>query len=161
MLVDAQVDDLVGEPGVPAVSLDDEERCRLLPAPIAARRLSRVEAVEQPLGERARAYFEGVCDCVDSLGRDQNVALGGIAGSGSASGPLHALVAGVGCGAALAVDDAELPVVASFVGCGKAFDDLFRAEPFVQEREAARAVARVRVGLGRDRADFGLCPGDD
>ena len=53
VVVDAQVDQHVAEPRVPAFALDDEQRGRLLPAPVAARRLRCVEAVEQPPGERA------------------------------------------------------------------------------------------------------------
>ena len=58
MIVDAQVDDAVGEVRVAAVALDDEQRRRLLAAAVAAGRLRRVEAVEQTLGERLA--------CVDS-----------------------------------------------------------------------------------------------
>ena len=54
MVVDAQVDDHVGEAGVAAVALDDEQAGRLLPAPVAARRLRRREAVEEPLRRAAR-----------------------------------------------------------------------------------------------------------
>ena len=50
MVVDAQVDEAVGEPGVAAVPLDDEKRRGLAPAAVATRRLCGVEAVEQPFG---------------------------------------------------------------------------------------------------------------
>ena len=53
MFIDAQVDDLVGKTRVAAVLLDDQQGGRLLAAPVAARGLSGIEAVEQPLGERA------------------------------------------------------------------------------------------------------------
>ena len=52
VIVDAEVDERVGEPAVAAVALDDEQRRRLLAAPVAARGLRGGEAVEQPLGER-------------------------------------------------------------------------------------------------------------
>ena len=52
VLVDAEVDERVGEPSVAAVALDDEQRRRLLPASVASRSLRRGEAAEQPLGER-------------------------------------------------------------------------------------------------------------
>ena len=60
MVVDAQVDDDVGEARVAAVPLDDEERGRLLAAPVAARGLRRGEAVEQPLRERRPAIASNV-----------------------------------------------------------------------------------------------------
>ena len=52
VVVDAEVDQRVGEPRVAAVALDDEERRRLPAAAVATRGLGGVEAVEQPLGER-------------------------------------------------------------------------------------------------------------
>ncbi len=55
VIVDAQVDDDVGELRVAAVLLDDEQRRRLLASLVAARGLGRVEAVEQPLGEQLPA----------------------------------------------------------------------------------------------------------
>src|SRR5205823_13073164 len=69
VLVHAQVDDLVRETRIAAVLLDHEERRRLLAAPVAARCLGGVEAVEQPLGERALRAFEGLGDRIDGLGR--------------------------------------------------------------------------------------------
>ena len=53
VVVDAQVDEDVGQPRVAAVPLDDEERGRLLSAPVAARRLRGGEAVDQALRQRA------------------------------------------------------------------------------------------------------------
>ena len=44
VVVDAEVDDDVGEPRVAAVPLDDEERRGLLAAPVAARSLGGGEA---------------------------------------------------------------------------------------------------------------------
>ena len=61
----------------------------------------------------------------------------------------------------LRVDDPELAMVASLVGSRQPVDDLLRGEPFAQELEPLRAVARVRVRLGRDRADVRLGPRDD
>jgi hypothetical protein len=51
MVVDAQVDDDVGEAQVAAVPLDDEEPGGLLPAPVAARGLCRRERLEDALRE--------------------------------------------------------------------------------------------------------------
>ena len=92
MVVDAQVDDDVGEARVAAVALDDEERRRLLAAAVAARRLRRVEAVEQPLGEREpRGRLERLGERVDGLRRDEDVPLRRVAGAGAAAGPVVAL----------------------------------------------------------------------
>ena len=130
VLVHAQVDDAVGEARVAAVALDHEQRRRLLAAPVAARGLCRVEAVEQPLDERrACGSLERLGDRVDGLGGDEDVALGRVARPGAAAGPVHALRAGVARAAALAVDHAELPVVAAVVGLRQPLDDLLRAQP--------------------------------
>ena len=52
VVVDAQVDDDVRELRVARVLLDDEQRSRLLPAPVAPGGLCRREALEQALRER-------------------------------------------------------------------------------------------------------------
>ena len=85
----------------------------------------------------------------------------GIALSSPAAGPLEALGAAIGRGPAFAVDDPDLPVVATVVAGCEALDDLFCAEPFAQQGEAVGPVTGIRVGLGCDRADTGLRPGDD
>ena len=46
VVVDAQVDERVGEPRIARVALDDEERGRLLAAAVAAGRLGSVETGE-------------------------------------------------------------------------------------------------------------------
>ena len=63
--------------------------------------------------------------------------------------------------ASLAVDDADLPLVASGVVGHEPRDDLLRVEPLAQQREPVRPVTRVRVRLRRDRADAGLRPRHD
>ena len=76
VVVDAQVDEHVAQPGVAAVALDDEERRRLLAAPVASRRLRCGEALEQPLGERpARGRGERRRERGDRLLADEDVAL--------------------------------------------------------------------------------------
>ena len=61
--------------------------------------------------------------------------------------------------AAGGVDDAELTLVAAVVGLGQPLDDLLGRQTLPQEREPVRAVARVRVGLRRDRAHLGSAQG--
>ena len=53
VVVGTEVDERVGEPGVAAVPLDDEQRRRLLATAIASRCLGGGEAVEEPFSERA------------------------------------------------------------------------------------------------------------
>ena len=48
VVVDSQIEHEVGELRVPAVSFDDQERRRLLSAPVAARELRGGEALDQP-----------------------------------------------------------------------------------------------------------------
>ena len=52
VIVDAEVDEDVGEAGVAAVPLDDEQGGRLLTAGVAAGRLAGRERLEQALRER-------------------------------------------------------------------------------------------------------------
>ena len=60
VVVDAEVDQRVGEPGVATALLDDEQRGRLLPAPVAAGRLGGGEAFDQPLRERCPSAASNV-----------------------------------------------------------------------------------------------------
>src|SRR5581483_10320359 len=162
VVVDAQVEDEVGELRVAAVALDDHERRRLLAAPVSARGLRGVEAVEEPSLERiARASLERVGKRVDGLRADEDVSLRGVARAGAAAGPLEAALAGVRRASSLAVDDAELPLVPSLVGGDEPSHHLVGVVPLAQQGEPVRSVARVRVCLRRDRADVRLRPRDD
>ena len=60
VVVDAQVDERIGEARVASVALDDEQRRRLAATAVAAGGLRRVEAVEQPLRERGPAVASNV-----------------------------------------------------------------------------------------------------
>ena len=51
VVVDPEVDEDVREARVPSVALDDEEGRGLAPSAVAARRLRRVEGIDQPLCE--------------------------------------------------------------------------------------------------------------
>ena len=59
------------------------------------------------------------------------------------------------------VDDAELPDRLVVVRGRQPVDDLPCVEPVAEEREPLGAVAGVRVGLRRDRADLRRGPRDD
>src|SRR5207244_6364937 len=106
VVVNAEVDERVGEAGVAAVLLHDEQARGLLPALVAACGLGGVEAVEEA-GRKGLAggALERHGERIDRLLRDEDVALGRIAVAGSAARPLEALLAGERRGASLAVDD--------------------------------------------------------
>ena len=162
MVVHAEVEDDIGEAGVAAILLHDEERGRLLAAAVAAGSLSGVEAVQEPLLERpADGLLEGLGEGVDGCAGDEDVPLRGVARPGAAPGPALALLAGEGRAAALPVDDAELPVLPLLVGRGQALDDLLGGEALPQQRQAVRPVAGVGVGLRSDGAGLRLRPGHD
>ena len=61
----------------------------------------------------------------------------------------------------MAVDDSELPLVASVVGADEPAHDLVGGVSLPQQVESLRPVARIGVGLGRDRADVRLGPRHD
>ena len=90
VVVDAQVDEDVGQPRVAAVPLDDEQRRRLLAATVATGGLGRSEARQESLGQRAFGRLEGLRQRVDRLARDEDVALGGVAGPDTAACPVVA-----------------------------------------------------------------------
>ena len=150
MVVDAQIDEDVGQLRVAAIALDDEKRGRLLAATVTARRLCRGETVDQALCERARRCFEGLREGVHRFPADEDVPLGGVPVADAVAGPVHALGARPCSGASGGVDDAELSLVASFVEGDEPLDHLLRAHPLAQEREPLGSVARVRVRLRRN-----------
>lgn len=162
VVVDAEVDQDVGEPRVALLRADDEKTGRLLPAAVATGRLRRVEAVEKALGKGpAGCRLECLGERVDGLGRDEDVPLRRVPRARSAARPVAAAVARVRRGAPLAVDDAELSLGAAVVRLGQLPDDVLGRRSRTQQRETVGPVARVRPGLGRDRADERLRPGDD
>ena len=52
-------------------------------------------------------------------------------------------------------------MIAPFVRRRQPVDDLLRGQALAEQDQALRAVARVRVGLRRDRASARLGPGND
>jgi hypothetical protein len=162
VVVDAEIEEDVREAGVAAVGLDDEKRGGLLAAAVAAGRLRRVEAVEQALDQRASGSpLERLCERVDRLGRDEDVALRRIAVARAMTGPVVAPVSGEGGAAARSVDDPELALRSVVVGLGQSGDDLLRRDALAEQREPVRPVAGVRVRLRGDRPDARLGPGND
>ena len=161
VVVDTEVDEDVGQRRVAAVPLDDEKRRGLLAATVATGGLGRREARQQSLGQRAFCRFERLRQRVDRLARDENVALGGVPWADSAACPVVAGCAGERGAAAGGIDHSELTLVSAFVGLGQPLDDLLGRQTLTQEREAVRAVARIRIGLRRDGAHLRLGPGDD
>ncbi len=125
VVVDAQVDERVAQSRVAAVLLDDEQRCRLLAAAVAAGRLGGREALEQALRERLSVRGrERRCQRGDRLLADEDVALSGEARPGESARPFHARGARVGGAAAVGVDDADLAVGTAVVRVGQAGDHL-------------------------------------
>ena len=88
MVVHAEIDGHVGHPAVPALAPDDEQRGRLLPAPVAACELRRSEPGKEPLGQRsARAPLESAREPRDRLAGDEDVPLGRVPGARSCRPP--------------------------------------------------------------------------
>ena len=162
VIVHAEIDEYVGKARVAPVALDDDERSGLASAAVAARRLRRVEAVEEALGEPlAGRGLERLRERVDRGARDEDVSLCGVALAGPAAGPGKAVVAGVGRRSARGIDDPELSVRALVVRRGQSVDHVLGREAFPQEREALGPIARIGIRLRRDRADVWLRPRDD
>ena len=91
MVVDAEVDENVGQRRVAAVALHDEQRRGLLPPTVSAGRLRGGKRLEQPFREGApRVRLERVGERVDGLARDQDVALRGVALPGPVPRPVEA-----------------------------------------------------------------------
>ena len=140
MVVDAEVDERVGESRVATVALDDEQGGGLPAAAVAARRLRGVEAVEQSLGESlARRRLERLCERVDGRAGDEDVALRRVRAPRAPARPRVALVPGEGRRAPLAVDDPELAERPPVVG---ARSDVRRPP----RRTARHRGARARPG---------------
>ncbi len=162
VVIHPQVDEHVAQPGVASVTLDHEQRGRLLAAAVSSRRLRGRDALEQSFGQWA------ACRCLERRGQDrhglcsdQDVALGRKARAGEAAGPVHAFTAREGRAAAGRVDDTKLTVFTLGIGSCETLDHLLGTRPAAQQCEPVRAVTRVRIRLGRDRAHSGLRPGDD
>ena len=134
MVVDAEIDEGVGEPGIARVLLDHEQGRRLLASLVSSRRLGGGEAVEEPLGERLPGRrLECLRERVDGGGGDEDVPLRGEARAGASAGPVVAPRAGVGGCAARAVDDPELALVAALVRVGQSRDRVLGGQAFTQE----------------------------
>ena len=160
VVVDAEIDEHIREAGVAAVALDDEQRCRLLSAAIAAGRLRRRQRLEEPFRERpSGGRGERLHERRHGLLADEDVALRGEARAGDAARPLEAFGAGVRRPLAVRVDDPELALAA--VAGGQLLDHLSRRRAAAQQREPFGAVPRVRVRLRGDRAGVRLGPRDD
>jgi hypothetical protein len=162
VVVHAQVDQDVGQRRIAALSLHDQDRCRLLAPAVAARRLGRGEGREQPVGQqRVRRSLEGLGEGVHRLARDENVSLRRIALSGAVPRPVEAAGASRCGGCAGRVDDAELALVPTLVLREQPLHDLARAQALPQESQSIRPVTRVRVRLCRDRPHLRHGPRDD
>src|SRR5262249_15053902 len=116
VVVDAQIDDRVGELRVTGVLLDHEQGRGLLAAPVAAGRLSCGQTLDQPLSELEMAVrLEGGCEGVDGRRRDEDVPLRRVALARAPARPLVTARPGERRGASGGVDDADLAFVPAFV----------------------------------------------
>src|SRR5215207_548616 len=116
MVVDAQVQKAIVIATIPATLLHDEQRRRLFPPRVSARRLPGVQRSEKPPGEVPGSCLKGLCHHLYGLPPDEDVALGGVVLASNTPGPLEALAPCKGRRAAPGVDDAQLPVLALIVG---------------------------------------------
>ena len=69
----------------------------------------------------------------------EDVAQANVAAAGDVPGPGDAALAGVGGGAAVLVDDAELTHLAARVGLDEALDDALRGQPLLRAGRARRS----------------------
>src|SRR5437764_14639071 len=67
--------------------------------------------------------------------------------------PIAAALAGVSRGAAVAVHDMDLAVIAPVIAADERIERLRGAMPRTEERDAVHAEIRIDQGLGRDRPD--------
>ncbi len=96
VVVDAEIDRHVGDPAVAALRADDEERGRLLAAPVAARRLRCGEPRERAARRErlAAAGLERLGERVHGRLRDEDVPLRRVAGPRATARPVEAGGAG-------------------------------------------------------------------
>src|SRR6185312_9669494 len=127
MVVDPQVDQDVRSAAVAAVGLAHDHRCRLAAAAVAAGLVARCQRGEQALDQRPLRALEGVPQRLDDRGAREQVALGGVAGAGPATGPVEALRPGERRAPAGGVDDADLALGPAWIVPGEAVDGLLRA----------------------------------
>ena len=165
VVVDAQVDEDVGE------AARSRRRARRRAAPPTAGRGGRRPRPGPRRGSRAGARRAAGRRCASNVAASASTVSSPTRmfpcaakhGAGAPAGPVDALRRR--CSVALPpvrVDDAELPLVAAVVGVGRAARRPPRRDsPLAQQREPVRPVARVRVRLGRDRADVRLGPRHD
>ena len=128
--------------------------CRPRRSPPASSPAARAASSRRRQRLVAVAGLEGVLHGRDHELAGQDVALDRVAVAGHAAGPVEAGVAGVGGRAALGVDDADLPVVASVVLLEEPEQGHRRGGPVVEVRERQPLVGDVGVGLGGDGTDL-------
>ena len=159
VVVDPQVDGDVVEAAVPGALADDEQRGRL-PARAGRRRRRRrpraPPAAGGPAARRRRWPRQASSIASTTSLAGQDVALDRVAVAGDAAGPVEAGVAGVGGGAAVDVDDADLAVVAALVLLEQPLQGDRGGGAVVEVGQGLALVGDVGVGLGGDGAD----PGD-
>jgi hypothetical protein len=152
MIVDSQIEHDVGELGVAAVALDDQERRRLPAAVTAALAPRGVDEANRELWPRG---LERGCERVDRLAPTRR-----FPAPRSRRPCVAQSMHWEPCRRrAPVIDDPDLALVPAVVAVDQPLHDL-RIEALA-ERPAVRPESRVRVRLRRDCADCGFCPRDD
>src|SRR5439155_18946503 len=154
VIVDAQIDDRVGQVRVARVLLHDEQGGGLLPAAVPAGGLRGGQAFDEPFGQReVTVRLERHGQSVHGLTGHEDVSLRRIALAGPAAGPLVALRAGERRGSPRRVNDPDLAVLSALVGSRKGVHHLLSRLARAQQRQTVRSVTRIRPRLRGDGAD--------
>ena len=160
MIVDPQVDPAVVAAAVAGPFADDEERCGLPPAPVAARVVGRSQARDEELGERPPAREIRIDEGVDDTGPGQDVALCRVSVARAVPGPCEAAPAGVGGRHALRIHDAGLTLLPEGVGPHQDGQRVHGRRSALEQGQPIGAVGDIRERLGGDGADAGPGPRD-
>ena len=147
--------DLDVVPAVARAGRGDHERGRLPAAAVAARLVAGAQHGQQPLGQPlAPSGAPGGEHRVDDLGAGQDVALHGDVAVGDASGPGHAVGAGVRRGA-VGRHHTRLPAGRLRVAGDQRGQGVLGRPAVSQQGPGLGAVGDVCPGLGGDRARAG------
>src|SRR5438093_1400942 len=153
VVVHTDVDPSIIESPVSAAVAHDQERGRLLPTFVAPGPLARGESREQPDRKVALRPLECPAHLLDHVGAGEQISLAGVMLADDMARPVEAFLPGVGGGPTASVDEAHLAPGGLFVGFHEALQDILRRDALFHHAEGLRPEGRVRVGLGRDRAD--------
>ena len=156
MLVHAQVDHAVVEAAISACLTHDEQRGGLLAATVASRALPRRQRLHQPMRQTALRLLESLGERAHGILADEDIALRGEVRPRHPTRPGKAVRASKSRRAPLRVHNPNLALLWAIIRARQRGDSLLRRLALRQQVEATRAIARVRPGLRRHRADTGF-----